>query len=79
MVWKNGNCNNEKDRDFSLHKGMLEGLGIDQIEIYWNTNISITKLAGGVSCSYRCIFVSCGGYVVSKCNKEKWPISSVCF
>jgi hypothetical protein len=31
---------------------MLEGLGVDQIEVYWNTNIDITKLVGGVSCSY---------------------------
>jgi len=32
------------------------------------TNIGITKLVGGVLCSYKCILVRCGGHVVSKCN-----------
>ncbi len=39
---------------------MLEGLGIDQTKIYQSTDIDITKLAGGISCSYRCILVSDG-------------------
>jgi hypothetical protein len=26
---------------------------------------------GGVSCSYMCIFIDCGNYVVSKFNKEE--------
>jgi hypothetical protein len=54
----------QKDKDFSLDKGMLASLGVDQTKVYWNTNIDITKLAGGVSCSYICIFISCGSYVV---------------
>jgi hypothetical protein len=58
---------------------MLKGLGIDQIEVYWNTDIDITKLAGGVSCSYGCIFVSCEGYVVSEYNREEWSTNSLCF
>ncbi len=57
---------------------MLEGLGIDQTKVYWGTDIDITKLASGVSCSYRCNLISCGGYVVLECNKEKWSNSSVC-
>jgi hypothetical protein len=31
---------------------MLEGLGIDQIELYWSIDIDIAKLVGGDSCSY---------------------------
>jgi hypothetical protein len=58
---------------------MSKGLGIDQTKVYWSTDIDIIKLVGGVSCSYKCTLVSCGGYVVSECNKEEWSISSVCF
>ncbi len=58
---------------------MLEGLGIDQTKVYWNTDIDLTKLASGVSCSYKCILISCEGHVVLKCNKEEWSTSSVCF
>jgi hypothetical protein len=47
---------------------MLKGLGIDQTKV---TNIDITKLAGGVSCSYKCILISYRGYVASKCNREE--------
>jgi hypothetical protein len=50
---------------FFLDRGMLEGLGVDQIEVYSSTNIHVAKLANGVSCSYICIFISCGSYVVS--------------
>ncbi len=60
-----------------LDRRMLKGLGIDQIEIYWNIDIDITKLVGGVSCSYRCIFVNYGGDVVSERNKEEWSTNSV--
>jgi hypothetical protein len=28
-----------------------EGLGVDQTKVYWSTDIDITKLVGGVSCS----------------------------
>jgi len=66
-----------KKTNFSLDRGMLKGLGIDQIEVYWNTNIDITKLASGVACSYKCILVSYGGYVISKCNKEEWSTSNI--
>jgi hypothetical protein len=34
-------------------------------------DIDITKLVGGISCSYRCVLVSYGGYVVSERNKEE--------
>ncbi len=68
-----------KDKNFFLDKGMLEGLGIDQTKVYWNNNIDIAKLAGGVSCSYKCIFVSYGGYVISKCNREEWLTNNECF
>jgi len=30
---------------------MLEGLGVDQTKAYCSSNIDITKLASGVSCS----------------------------
>jgi hypothetical protein len=58
---------------------MSKGLEIDQTEVYWSTNIDITKLVGGVSCSYKCTLISCGGYVVSKGNKEEWSTNNVCF
>jgi hypothetical protein len=50
----------KKKKNFSLDRIMSKGLGIDQILVYCNTDIDITKLAGGVSCSYKCIFVSYG-------------------
>jgi hypothetical protein len=59
-----------KKIDFSLDKRMSKGLGIDQREVYCNTDINITKLASGVSCSYKCIFVNYGCDVVSKHNME---------
>jgi hypothetical protein len=49
-----------EDINFSLDRRMSKGLEIDQTKVYWNTDIDITKLAGGVSCSYRCILISCG-------------------
>jgi hypothetical protein len=55
---------------FSFDRGISEGLGIDYIKVYWSIDIDITKLAGGISCSYRCVLVSYGGYVVSKRNRE---------
>jgi hypothetical protein len=58
---------------------MLKGLGVDQIEVYRSTNIDITKLASGISCSYTCIIISYWSYVVSKFDKEKWLTSDVCF
>jgi len=51
---------------------MSKGLGVDQIEVYWSTNINIMKLASVVSCSYICIIISCRNYVVSKFDKEEW-------
>ncbi len=45
---------------------MSESLGIDQ-----NKYIDITKLSGGISCGYICIFFNYEGYVVLKCNKEE--------
>ncbi len=68
-----------KKTNFSLDRRMLEGLGVDQIEVYWSIDVDITELVGGVSCSYKCIFVSYGNYVVSNFNKEEWSTSSVCF
>jgi hypothetical protein len=65
--------------DFSLNKGMSKDLGIVQVEVYLSIDINITKLVSGVSCSYRCIFVSCGNYVVLEFNKEECSTSSVCF
>jgi hypothetical protein len=50
---------------------MSEDLGIDQTKIYLSTYIDIIKLVGGVSCSYKCIFISYGGHPVSKCNREE--------
>jgi hypothetical protein len=38
---------------------------------YIDALILITKLAGGISCSYRCILVRCGGYAILECNREK--------
>jgi hypothetical protein len=67
-----------KKTDLFLNRGMLKGLGIDKIEVYWSINIDITKLASGLSCSYKCILVSCGGYAILECNKEEWSISTVC-
>ncbi len=67
-----------EDRNFSLDKGMSEGLGIDQIKVYWSINIDITKLAGGILCSYRCVLVSCGGYVVLECKREEWSTNIIC-
>jgi hypothetical protein len=58
---------------------MSKGLRIELIEVYWSTNIDITKLASGISCSYICILVSYGGYAISKRNKEEWSTKSVCF
>jgi hypothetical protein len=49
---------------------MSKGLRIDQREVYCNTDINTTKLVGGVSCSYKCIFVSYGGDVISEHNME---------
>jgi hypothetical protein len=43
---------------------MSEGLGIKQKYIEISILIS-PKLARGISCSYKCILVSYGGYVVS--------------
>ncbi len=57
--------------NFVLDRRMLEGLRINQIEVYWSIDIDITKLAGGVSCSNTCILISCAGHVVSECNKEE--------
>ncbi len=72
MFYKKKSCyydtyhqTNQKDRDFSLDKGMSEGLGIDEIEVYWSIDIDITTLVGGISCLYKCVLVSYGGYVVS--------------
>jgi hypothetical protein len=48
---------------------MSKGLGIDYTKVYLYTNIDITKLAGGISCSYRCGLVSCGGYVTRKSDQ----------
>jgi hypothetical protein len=64
---------------FSLDKRMLEGLGVDQTKVYWNTDIDITKVASGVSCSYKCIFINYGSCVVLKFNKEEWSTGGVCF
>jgi hypothetical protein len=47
------------------NRGVSKGLGVDQTKVYWNTTIDITKLIGGVSCSYRCIITNCKSYVVS--------------
>ncbi len=41
----------KKNKDFSLDRGVSEGLGVDQTKVYWSTDIDITKLVGGVSCS----------------------------
>jgi hypothetical protein len=32
-----------------LERRMSKGLGVDQIKVYWSTNIDIIKLVGGVS------------------------------
>ncbi len=53
-------------------------MGVDKIEVYWNIDIDITKLAGGVSCSYKCISTSYRSYVVSNFDKEEWSIGGVC-
>jgi hypothetical protein len=58
---------------------MWEVLRVDQTKVYENTNIDITILVGGVSCSYICIFISYGSYVVSEFNKEEWSHDGVCF
>ncbi len=58
---------------------MLEGLKVDQTKVYESTDIDITKLAGGVSCLYRCIIISCRSYVVLKFDKEEWSADGVCF
>ncbi len=50
---------------------MSKGLGLDQTKVYRNIDIDITKLASGVSCSYRCIITSCKNYVISKFDKEE--------
>jgi hypothetical protein len=46
-------------------------------KVYWSTNIDITKLIGGISCSYRCILAM--GAILSKnvIGKNDQPI--VCF
>jgi hypothetical protein len=48
-----------------------EGLKVDQTKVYWSTNIDITKLASGVSCSYKCIIINYRSYVVSEFDKEE--------
>jgi len=58
---------------------MSECLGVDHIKVYWSTDIDITKLVGGVSCSYRCIITSCRSYVVLEFDREEWSTSGVCF
>jgi hypothetical protein len=47
-----------KKTDFSFDEGMSKGLGVDQTKVYPSTNIDITKLACGISCSYICIIIS---------------------
>jgi hypothetical protein len=54
-----------KKKNFSLDRGMLEGLGVYQTKVYWITNIDITKLVGGALCSYICIITSYRNYVIS--------------
>ncbi len=39
---------------------MSKGLGIDWTKVYWSTDTDITKLVGGISCSYKCAFVNYG-------------------
>jgi hypothetical protein len=50
---------------------VFEGLGVDRTKVYSSTDIDITKLVGGVSCSYICIITSCKSYVVSEFDKEE--------
>jgi hypothetical protein len=49
---------------------MSEGLEIDQIEVYWSIDIDITKLASGVSCSYKCIIINDRSYVILKFDRK---------
>jgi hypothetical protein len=49
---------------------MSKGLGIDKREVYCNIDIDITKLTGGVSCSYICIFVSYGGDIIHNVTRK---------
>jgi hypothetical protein len=60
--------------DFSLDRGVLEVLGVDQTKVCWSIDVNITKLVIGVSCSYkfRC-------YVVSGFDKEEWSTGGVWF
>jgi len=58
---------------------MLEGLGVNQTKIYWSTDIDITKLEGGVSCSCICIIISCRNYAILKFDREERSIGGVCF
>jgi hypothetical protein len=39
---------------------MLESLGVDKVEIYWNIDFNATKMGHGVPCSHRCIIIGCG-------------------
>jgi tRNA uridine 5-carbamoylmethylation protein Kti12 len=50
---------------------MLKGLGVDQTNVYRSTDIDITKLASEISCSYKCIFINYGSFVVLEFNKEE--------
>jgi hypothetical protein len=56
---------------------MSKGLKFDQTKVYWNNNIDITKLVGGVWCSYKCFLISSWGYVILDCNKEEWSTNIV--
>ncbi len=69
----------QKNKNFSLDRGVLETLGFDKTKVYWSTNIDIIKLASGVLCSYKCIITSYRSYAVSKFNNEEWSIGGVCF
>jgi hypothetical protein len=49
---------------------VLSSLGIDTVEIYKNTYSHISKLGYRVSCSYKCIIISCWCYTNIESNME---------
>jgi hypothetical protein len=47
----------EENKTFCFNYKMSRSLGLDQVEIYGNTNFKTSKLVIGVSCAHICIII----------------------
>jgi hypothetical protein len=59
-----------KQKDFYVHKGMLESLGAYKVKIYWSMGFKTHEVECGIPYSHRCTLLVVGALLAQNITRK---------